>query len=149
MPSRQRREPTSKRVAWPEPGHKDGGEFRLTWGRLAAIVATLVGLVGSVPIYWTISDHWMNRAEIQTAMKAHAEHDAGVQQWNQYGFAANRLEYLDDKGAECEAKRLAHPGKLDPADASICARYEVKLKAKTAEAADLKTKAMEATKERP
>jgi hypothetical protein len=114
---------------------------RWSWGTLAAMVTVVAALGGLV--VWVFGFLATERE-----FKAHLDHDNGVQQWNQYGFAANRLEYLDDKGAECEAKRLAHPGKLDPADASICARYEVKLKAKTAEAADLKTKAMEATKEK-
>ena len=137
----------SKRVAWPEPGHQGGGEFRLTWGRLAAIIGTLLALVAAVPTFWALSDHWMNRGEVEKAMKAHADHDAGVQTWNQYGFASNRIEYLDDKQAECDAKRMTQP-KLGPADSAICARYETKLKSKTIEAADLKTKAIEATKEK-
>jgi hypothetical protein len=142
-----KRQPASKRVAWPEPGHKDGGEFRLTWGRMAAIVGILAGLVGAVPTFWALSDHYMNRAEIKDALKAHADHDASVQTWNQYGFAVNRLDYLDDKQAECDAKRMTQP-KLAAADAAMCARYEAKQKSKQAEAADLKTKAMEATKEK-
>lgn len=143
-PSRSR---TTKRVSWPEPGYRDGGEFRLTWGRLAAIVTLLIGLVGAFPAYWSISDHWMNRTEVEKALKAHADHDASVQAWNQYGFAANRLEYLDDKHAECEAKQMVTT-KLVAYDAAICARYEAKLKTKTTEASDLKAKAMETTKEK-
>lgn len=142
-------QPASKRVAWPEPGHEGGGEFRLTWGRLAAIVGVFVGVAGTVPVYWTISDHWMNRQEVEKAMKAHADHDNGVQAWNQYGFAANRLEYLDDKQAECESKKLVNKGLLAPDDAAICARYEAKYKSKQTEANDLKAKAMESTKEKP
>jgi hypothetical protein len=89
----------------------------------------------------------MNRAEIKDALKAHADHDASVQTWNQYGVAVNRLDYLDDKQAECDAKRMTQP-KLAAADAAMCARYEAKQKSKQAEAADLKAKAMEATKEK-
>ncbi len=147
MKTAVKRKPASRRVAWPEPGRQEGGEFRLTWGRLAGIATVLVALIGAVPTYWTISDHWMNRDEIKAAMKTHADHDASVQTWNQYGFAANRLEYLDDKAAECDAKRMT-TAKLAPADAAICARYETKQKAKAAEAADLRAKAMEATKEK-
>lgn len=139
--------PKSKRVAWPEPGYRDGGEFRLTWGRLAAIVGVFVGVAGSVPVYWTISDHWMNRVEIEKAMKAHADHDNGVQAWTQVGLAANRADYLEDRQAECDAKRMTAT-KLDPVDAAICTRYESKLKAKQQELVDLKAKAMEASKEK-
>lgn len=142
-----KRKPRSRRVAWPEPGRSEGGEFRLTWGRLAGIATILLGLVAAVPTFWALSDHYMNRTEIEKAMKAHAEHDAGVQTWNQYGFAANRLEYLDDKAAECDAKRMTTK-QMAPADAAICARYEAKQKAKAAEAADLKAKALDATKEK-
>lgn len=138
----------SKRVAWPEPGRPEGGEFRLTWGRLAAIVTTLLAIAGGVPIWWTISDHWMNRAEIQTAMKAHADHDASVQAWNQFGFAQNRLDYLGDKQAECDAKKMTSE-KLPAVDAAICARYEAQFKTKQGEASDLKARAMESTKEKP
>jgi hypothetical protein len=79
---------------------------------------------------------------------AHVQHEAATQAWNQYGFAANRLEYLDDKNAECDSKRMVAP-KLAPVDAAICSRYEAKLKTKVQEAADLKTKASEASKETP
>lgn len=139
----------SKRIAWPEPGyHNSGGEFRMTWGRLTAILGTLLTLMLLFPAYWAISDHWMNRIEIEKKIKDHADHDAGVQSWNAYGFAANRVEYLDDKKAECEAKRMVAQ-KLPPIDAALCTRYEDKLKAKSSEAADLKTKALETTKEKP
>lgn len=138
---------SSKRVAWPEPSHPNGGEFRITWGRLAAIIGVIIAMIGSVPTFWALSDHWMNRAEVEKAMKSHAEHDAGVQTWNQYGFAANRVEYLDDKQAECEAKQMTQP-KLAPADFAMCERFKTKLKAKTTEAADLKAKAIESTKEK-
>lgn len=142
-----KRQPTSKRVVWSEPGYKDGGEFRLTWGRIAAIVGVLAALVGAVPTFWALSDHYMNRAEIQTALKAHADHDAGAQAWNQYGFAANRLEYLNDKQDECATKRITQM-KLPPVDIAICARYEAKQLAKLKEADELKAKAMETTKEK-
>jgi hypothetical protein len=143
----KKRQSASKRVAWPEPGHQDGGEFRLTWGRLAGIITLLIAMFAAVPTFWALSDHWMNRGEIEKAMKTHAEHDAGVQTWNSYGFAANRVEYLDDKQAECDAKKMTQ-AKLIPADAAMCARYETKLKAKTLEAAELKSKAVESTKEK-
>lgn len=114
----------------------------------------ILGAIGTVglalaafPAFWTFSDHWMNRAEIEKAMKSHADHDASDQAWNRFGFAANRIEYLDDKNAECEAKRMVR-SKLAADDAAICARYDAKLKAKTAEAADLKTKAIDSTKEK-
>jgi hypothetical protein len=142
-----KRSPASRRVAWPEPGHKDGGEFRLTWGRLAAIGGALLALVAAVPTFWALSDHYMNRAEIEKSMKSHADNDARVQSWNQYGFAANRVEYLDDKQAECEAKKMTS-AKLTPVDAALCSRFDAKLKTKQTEAADLKAKAMEATKEK-
>jgi hypothetical protein len=132
----------------------NGGEFRLTWGRIAA----LAGVLAAIPSIWAIGGHYMNKEEIVQAMqtnkdvadkalKAHADHDASVQAWNQYGFAANRVEYLEDKAAECEAKRIASP-KLTPADSAICARYETKLKTKQQEASDLKSKANESTKEK-
>jgi hypothetical protein len=142
-----KRKPASRRVAWPEPGRQNGGEFRLTWGRLAAIITILVGIAGAVPIFWTITDHWMNRQEIQTALKAHADHDAGVQAWNQYLFSSNRLEYLDDKKAECEAKQLANRA-LTPDEDVICKRYRDKYASKAQEAATLKADAMNATKEK-
>lgn len=139
--------PASRRVRWPEPDRPEGNEFRLTWARLGGIILGLVSLAGAVPLYWTISDHWMNRAEIQTAMKAHAEHDAGIQAWNQFGFAQNRLDYLGDKQAECDAKRMVED-KLPTVDAAICARYEAQLKSKQTEANELRAKAMETTKEK-
>jgi hypothetical protein len=143
----QRQLPASRRVAWPEKGRPEGGEFRLTWGRIAAIVGVLVAMIGAVPTFWALSDHYMNRVEIEKAIKVHADHDASIQSWNSYGFAANRLEYLDDKQAECEAKRMMK-SKLDPVDAALCTRYESKLKTKQQEANDLKSKALETTKER-
>jgi hypothetical protein len=146
MPSSQHLRP-SRRVAWPEPEKPEGGEVRLTWGRLAAIVTTLFTLAGGIPLIWSFSDHWMNRQEIQTAMKAHADHDASIQSWNQYGFAANRLEYLDDRQAECDAKKLVVK-ELSIEDASICARYKAKYDVKQKEAADLKAEAMKTTKEK-
>lgn len=119
----------------------------MTWGRLSAIVGIIAAMVAAVPTYWTISDHWMNRQEIQKAMKDHAEHDNGVQSWNSYGFAANRVEYLDDKIAECDAKKMTQT-KMTPVDVAICSRYEAKYKIKTDEAATLKSKALEQTKEK-
>ncbi|MGH7490700.1 MAG: hypothetical protein ACREMY_34560 [bacterium] len=145
--TKPKRTVASRRVAWPEPGRSNGGEFRITWSRLITIIGVLVSAIVAVPTFWTISDHWMNRGEIEKALKTHADHDAGVQQWNQYGFASNRVEYLDDKAAECDAKRLVK-SRLDPVDAATCARYEAKLKTKTDEANELRAKAMEATKER-
>jgi hypothetical protein len=140
--------PKSRRLAWPEKGRPEGGEFRLTWGRIAGIIGTLAALVAAVPVFWALSDHYMNRAEIEKALKTHADHDASIQQWNSYGFAANRVEYLDDKMAECEAKKMMTQ-KLPAVDAALCTRYDSKFKTKQAEAADLKSKAMESTKERP
>ena len=140
--------PRSRRVSWPGPNQKDEGEFRLTWGRIAAGVAMMVALVGAVPTYWTISDHWMNRKEIQTMMKEHADHDASAQAWTTYGFAQNRVEYLDDKLAECQLRTATH-AKLDPVEAGICTRYESKYKMKTDEANQLRSKAVEAARERP
>jgi hypothetical protein len=145
---RPSRRPASRRVTWPVKGQpNDEGEFRLTYKRLAAIVGALVALGGAVPAYWTISDHWMNRAEVKDLVQKHSDHDNGVQMWNQYGFAVNRLDYLDDKAAECDAKKMTQP-KLAAADAAMCARYEAKQQSKAKEAADLKAKAMEATKEK-
>lgn len=141
--------PASRRVSWPEPGHEGGGEFRLTVGRLTAIIAFLIALASAFPAWWTISDHWMNRAEIEKAMKSHSDHDAGVQQWNQFGFAANRLDFLEDKAAECEIKKAVQGANITPDEVAICARYAAKQKAKSDEAAALKAKALEATKEKP
>ncbi len=115
--------------------------------KLLALIGTVAAALGIFPAIWTFTDHWMNRAEIEKALKAHADADARTQTWNQYGFAANRIEYLDDKQAECEAKKMTQ-SKLPPVDAVICTRYETKLKAKSAEAADLKAKAMDASKEK-
>lgn len=148
MTTTKRRQQRSRRVAWPEPGEDEGGEFRLTWRRLIAIGSFFFAAVSAIPLFWTLSDHWMNRTEIEKAMKTHAEHDDGVQQWNQYGFAANRLEYLDDKAAECQMKKAVQGTKMAPDDVAICARYEAKQKAKVDEAASLKAKALESTKEK-
>jgi hypothetical protein len=137
----------SRRVAWPEPGRDEGGEFRLTWGRLAAIITTFVALAGAVPLYWTISDHWMNRQEIEKKIKDHADHDNGVQAWNAYNFAANRVEYLDDKVAECGNAEMVQK-KVSPDIAANCARYRAKLQGKQQEANDLRSKAQETTKEK-
>ena len=151
----------SKRVAWPEPGIMNGGEFRLTWGRLAAIAAVLA----AIPSIWAIGGHYMNKDEItqaldvnkkiidenkkasDKALAAHADHDNGVQAWTNYNFAANRVEYLEDRAAECEAKKIGTP-KLSAADVAICSRYDTKLKIKTEEAANLKAKAADAVKEK-
>jgi hypothetical protein len=90
----------------------------------------------------------MNRQEIEKKMKEHSDHDNAVQSWNTYQFAANRLEYLDDKKAECDAKRIVNP-KLRADEAAICSRYESKYQTKAQEAIDLKSKAQETTKEKP
>lgn len=137
----------SRRVSWPEPGRADGGEFRLTTKRLAGIIGLLVMLVGAVPTYWTISDHWMNRQETLKAMKDHADHDAAAQAWTTYGFAQNRVDYLEDKLAECELHKATH-AKMDPVEAGICARYEAKYRTKTDEANQLKARALESAKEK-
>jgi hypothetical protein len=78
----------------------------------------------------------------------HKAHDAGVQSWNSYGFAANRVDYLSDKQAECEAKQMTMP-KLAPYDVAMCARYAQQMKLKSDEAAGLKAKAMASTQEKP
>jgi hypothetical protein len=114
---------------------------RWSWGTLAAI-ATVVGALGGL-VVWVFGFLATERE-----LKDHTVHDASVQAWNLYGFAANRLEYLDDKQAECDAKKMTQ-AKLEPIDAAICTRYEAKLKTKQTEAADLKSKALETTKEKP
>ncbi len=114
--------------------------------KLIGAIASVAAAMAIVPVYWTISDHWMNRTEIEKAMKSHAENDARDKAWTQSGFAANRVDYLDDKQAECDIRKAL--GKLAPLDADICSRYEAKLKIKTAEAMDLKARAMEASKEK-
>jgi hypothetical protein len=123
-------------------------QHQTTWtmGKLIAAIASIAAAMAIVPVYWTISDHWMNREEIKKEMKSHADNDARVQTWNQYGFAANRIDYLDDKQAECDIRKAL--GKLAPLEAAICSRYEAKLKIKTAEAMDLKSKAVDASKEK-
>jgi hypothetical protein len=132
-------------------------------------ILSIIGAVGlalaAFPAFWTFSDHWMNRAEIESAqkktadeakktsdtvlaeLKSHKQSDVGIQAWMQYGLASNRTEFLDDHQAECEAKRMMNT-KLAPVDAAMCARWEAKLKTKMQEAADLKAKAMDATKEK-
>lgn len=91
-----------------------------------------------------------NKAEADRALRDHVAHDAGVQAWNQYslaaGLAANRVEYLDDKQAECDAKAMVAKSVTGP-DKIICERVAKRLSAKNAEVVDLKAKAMEATKE--
>ena len=114
---------------------------RWSWGTLAAM-ATVVGAMGGL-VVWVFGFLATERE-----LKDHMTHDISVQAWNTYGFAANRLEYLDDKQAECDAKRMTSP-KLSPADAAICARYEAKYKSKDQEAKDLKAKAIDTTKEKP
>jgi hypothetical protein len=126
---------------------ENGGEFRVTIGRLIAVGSFLIALVGFIPLWWTISDHWMNRVEIEKKLKDHSDHDASVQAWNMYNFAQNRAEYLDDRQAECDAKKMVQE-KLGTADAAVCARYAAKLEAKQKEVADLKAKAQETTKEK-
>ena len=113
----------------------------LNWGTLAS-VATVLGVLGGLVVW--VFGFLATKADFV----AHVQHDAGVQQWNQYGFAANRLEYLDDKQAECEAKQMVNT-KLKADEAAMCARYAAKLKSKQTEATDLKAKAMESVKERP
>lgn len=137
----------SRRVSWPEAGHdEDVGEVRITTKRLFAFVTFVILCIGAVPTYWTISDHWMNRQEIQKMMRDHADHDASAQAWTTFGFAQNRVEYLDDKLAECELRRAAH--KPDPVELGICTRYESKYKAKADEANQLRSKAVESTREK-
>lgn len=114
----------------------------LNWGTLAS-VAVVLGTLGGL-VVWVFGF-----LATKGSLNDHIKHDASVQSWNQYGFASNRVEYLDDKAAECEAKKITQASKLSAADASICARYDTKLKAKTVEAAALKEKAMEAGKEAP
>lgn len=120
-----------------------------TWTpwKLLGLIGTIAAALAIFPAIWTFSDHWMNRSEIEKAMKSHADNDARDKAWTQYGFASNRIEYLDDKQAECDAKRMTQ-SKLAPADLAICTRFEAKLKAKSSEAADLKAKALEASKEK-
>ena len=77
----------SKRVAWPEPGRPEGGEFRLTWGRLAGIIGTLAAIVSAFPAYWTVTDHWMNKAEIQQALKS--DKDDLTKRLDQNSYDAN------------------------------------------------------------
>ena len=115
---------------------------RWTWGTLAAM-ATVVGACGGLVVW--IFGFLVTEKEF----KDHVAHDASIQAWNTYGFAANRLEYLDDKQAECDSKKLVNKGQLAPDEAAICARYEAKYKSKDQEAKDLRAKAMETTKERP
>jgi hypothetical protein len=110
------------------------------WGTLASI-ATVLGVIGGLVVW--VFGYLVTRADFV----AHVQHDAGVQAWNQFGFAANRLEYLDDKQAECDAKKMTQT-KMSSVDTALCTRYEGKYKTKTAEAADLKAKALEATKEK-
>jgi hypothetical protein len=105
-------------------------------------LATITSMVGGL-VVWVFGF-----LVTEKEFKDHVAHDVSIQSWNTYGFAANRLEYLDDKQAECDAKRMTSP-KLSPADAAICARYEAKYKSKDQEAKDLKAKAMETTKEKP
>lgn len=122
-------------------------EFKITVRQLFGGIAAVVTLAGGIPIWWSISDHWMNRQEIVKAMQDHADHDDGVQQWTQFGLAANRVEYLEDKVAECMAKRMVKP-KLAPDESEMCGRYEAKLKSKQTEASALKDKALETVKEK-
>ncbi len=177
MPAK--RKSASRRLSWPEPGRENGGEFRLTWGRISVIFAVLA----AIPSIWAIGGHYMNRDEIEKAMasnkadadriitvnkaevdrvvasnkldgdralKDHAAHDSGVQAWNQYnlaaGLAANRVEYLDDRQAECDAKAMTSKA-MPSADKIVCERIAKKLQSKNQEVVDLKAKAMEATKE--
>ena len=149
-----------------EPPAKQPEPFRWTPWRLVTVIGGIATALAIFPAWWTFANHWMNRTEVeQTAatlaaatkaaqdkmekdLKDHKEHDANVQSWNQYGFAANRVEYLADKQAECEAKAMTMP-KLPPYDVAMCSRYQQQMKLKTDEATSLKAKAMDAGKEKP
>ena len=113
---------------------------RWSWGTLAAM-ATVVGACGGL-VVWVFGF-----LVTEKEFKDHVFHDASVQAWNNYGFAANRLEYLDDKKAECEAMEMVLP-KLSPIELTTCTRYKSKYSTKLTEANDLKAKAMETTKEK-
>lgn len=113
----------------------------LNWGTLASI-AVVLGTIGGL-VVWVFGF-----LATKSSLDDHIKHDSGVQSWNQYGFAANRLEYLGDKQAECESKQMTMP-KLPPYDVAMCNRYQLQMKQKNDEAASLKSKAMETTKEKP
>lgn len=122
--------------------------------KIAGVIAAIAGALAIFPAWWTVSSHWMNKEEIaasnekqDAALKAHAQHDAQIQGWNQFGFADTRRQFLEDHKFECETKKMM--GKVSPVDAAICSRYEAQLAQKTQEASDLKKQALEATKEKP
>jgi heme/copper-type cytochrome/quinol oxidase subunit 1 len=149
-----------------EPPPKQREPFQWTPWKLVTVIGGVAAALAIFPAWWTFANHWMNRAEVEdTAAKLakqtkdaqdkmeqelteHKAHDANVQSWNQYGFASNRVEYLADKQAECEAKQMTTP-KLPPYDVAMCARYQQQMKLKTDEALSLKAKAMDAGKEKP
>jgi hypothetical protein len=122
--------------------------------KIAGVIAAIAAALGIFPVWWQVAGHWMNRQEIEAsnekqdqALKAHAQHDAQIQGWNQFGFADTRRQFLEDHKFECDSKRMLSP-KLAPIDAAMCQRYEAQLLQKAAEAADLKSKALEAGKEK-
>ena len=71
--TQSKRKPASRRVAWPEPGRDSGGEFRLTWGRLAAIVGIEIE-VTRLDARWKLSQDRQpqERAAIIAALRASA-----------------------------------------------------------------------------
>lgn len=152
MPAKKPREPAKVYV---DPPSRQPEPFRWTPWKIASAIGAVAAALAIFPAWWTFANHWMNRAEVEETaaklakdLKDHKEHDANVQSWNQYGFAANRVEYLADKQAECEAKQMTAP-KLAPYDVAMCSRYQQQMKLKTDEATNLKSKAMEAGKEKP
>ncbi len=140
---------------------------REPWSPLKWI--SIMGAVGLAlaffPAWWTFTNHWMNRDEIEAtakkvadkadaqsqkedaALKSHQDHDNGVQMWNQFGFADTRRQFLEDHKFECDTKKMMMP-KLAPVDAAVCTHYESAYAQKVQEANDLKGKAMESTREK-
>jgi hypothetical protein len=139
---------------------------------IAWTVWKLVGVIGAIglalgffPAWWTFTNHWMNRAEVEetakkvaevakaaqdaqtAALKDHKLHDNGIQTWNQYGFADVRAQFLADHKFECDTKKMMGQ-KMAASDAAICSRYESQLTLKLQEASDLKKQALDTTKEK-
>ena len=112
----------------------------LTIGRLAAGIVGVSALFGAV---WGLDQHFETRADSD----AHAKKDDQRSAWTNYGLRNNRLEYLADKQAECDQRKLV--AQLSAVDSALCARFEAQFSSVGKEVADLKNEAMKGNKEKP
>lgn len=105
----------------------------LTVGKLAA---ALVGIGALFAFVWGFDARYETRSDAETTSS-----------WLRYGIRNNRLEYLNDRTAECDQKKLTKT--MSDNDAVLCARYELQAGTVGKEVADLKSTAQGARKEKP